>query len=318
MKTAELKERKVRSWGRYFGGATLGTLGFCTSWAVNHKSAGPEWIEVVEVDMYVPNLASQFRGLRIIHLSDLHYSRTVTGKYLRNCLKRVNQLDGDIVVLTGDYTTYDFNGKFREKVVDLLSGIKHRYGIYACLGNHDYGVCGIGRLLRNRQEDMLDQMIENVKRKGVNLLRNQADAVRIDGRELWLVGLGDLWADDFNPEKAFGNVPEDEAVIALVHNPEGVEHLEDYPVNAIMSGHTHGVSTNMSAWSGWKMKTRDFHAGLYDLGEKVFMSIEVWAGSAEHALTQGLRSPFALSAKQRQAIQAFRYIFLHLRSAPVL
>ena len=101
----EIPKSKIRGWGRYFGGVTLGTLGFCTSWAVDHTRNGREWVEVVEVDMYVPNLASQFRGLRIIHISDLHYSRTVTGKYLSNCLKRVNQLKADIVVLTGDYTT---------------------------------------------------------------------------------------------------------------------------------------------------------------------------------------------------------------------
>ena len=36
----------------YLKGAILGTLGFCTGWAVDDRGVGPEWIEVVEVDLF--------------------------------------------------------------------------------------------------------------------------------------------------------------------------------------------------------------------------------------------------------------------------
>ncbi len=34
-------------------GSTLGALGFCTRWAVDAHGTGPEWIEVVEIDLHL-------------------------------------------------------------------------------------------------------------------------------------------------------------------------------------------------------------------------------------------------------------------------
>ena len=86
------------------------------------------------------HLPAAFKGKRIIQVSDLHCSRTVSGPYLKACIERVNKLCADIVVLTGDYITHDYYGQFRKKVVKLLSGIRSKYGVLACLGNHDYGI----------------------------------------------------------------------------------------------------------------------------------------------------------------------------------
>ena len=114
--------RMMKRRGRYLKGAAFGKLGFCTSWAVNaHHDDGPEWVEVVEVPLRLKKIPAVFKGKRIIHVSDLHCSRTVSGKYLKCCIERINRLAADIVVLTGDYVTYDYYGRFRKKVVKLIS-----------------------------------------------------------------------------------------------------------------------------------------------------------------------------------------------------
>ena len=156
---------------RYLGGAALGRMGFCTSWAVDVHGGGSEWIEVVEVDLHLDNLAKQFANMRIVHISDLHCSRAVSGKYLRRCIERVNQLDADVVLLTGDYITYDIYGRFRKRIVELLSNISSRHGIYACMGNHDYGVDGFGGSSRH---DRLYGMMEGMEGCGINVLRNES------------------------------------------------------------------------------------------------------------------------------------------------
>src|SRR5512137_2278842 len=84
---------------RFIKGLALGTLGFCTSFAVDADGRGPEWLEVVELDLDIPNLPSQFEGKRVVQISDLHCGRTVSLKYLRKCVERINQLEPDIVVL---------------------------------------------------------------------------------------------------------------------------------------------------------------------------------------------------------------------------
>ena len=249
--------------GRYLHGAALGTLGFCTSWAVDHTGQGREWIEVEQLDLRLRNLPDRLRGRRIVHISDLHLSRIVSMKYLRRCVDRVNELDADIVVLTGDYITHDRSGEYRQKAVKLIGDIKSHYGTYACLGNHDYGMM---HSTHPGRDGPLEDLVEGMTENGVRLLRNESAAVQIDGRCLWLVGLGDLWVGDFKPDKAFADVPAKEAVIALSHNPRGIDRLGAYPVEAVMSGHTHGARQSWSLSGGLTRSFRRFHAGMYDVG----------------------------------------------------
>jgi len=251
---------------RYIGGAALGRLGFCTSWAVDVQGGGQEWIEVVEVDLHLAKLAEQFHGLRIVHISDLHCSRVVSRKYLRHCIERVNQLDADVVLLTGDYVTHDICGRFRKRVVELVGGILSRYGTYACMGNHDYCINGV---VGSLQFDGLYEMIGGMESRGINVLRNESAVLERDGQRLWFVGLGDLWANDLDPTKAFAGIDRDGAVIALAHNPESVKHTKDFGYDAIMCGHTHGVPVQFSRLRGGALLNwHDYYSGLYEVGDK--------------------------------------------------
>ncbi len=254
----------------YLKGAALGTLGFCTRWAVDAHGIGPEWIEVTQIDLHLQNLSQRLQGTRIAHISDLHCGRTVSGGYLHRCIERINRLDVDVVVLTGDYITYDIRGKYREKVVALLGNIKSRFGGYACLGNHDYGLAS---LPVRRRRCLLRQMIRGMEAGGITVLRNEATALTIKDNPLWLVGLGDLWVGDFQPHKAFADVPSDQVVIALMHNPYGIEHLGEFRAHVVMSGHTHGRKNRTTAELKWQVGSRRFQAGMYEVeGKKLYVN----------------------------------------------
>jgi len=255
--------RTLRRRRRHLTGATLGTLGFCTRWAVDAGGIGPEWIEVVEIDLRLRRLPARLRGTRIAHISDLHYSSTVSGGYLRRCIDRINQLSVDLVVLTGDYITYDLRGRYRQKVAEILSGVRSRLGTYACWGNHDYGAQS--QCVRRRAE-LLRRMRRAMKAADVTVLRNESAVVDIDGYPLWVIGLGDLWVDDFRPRKAFADVPTDETTITLTHNPRGVDRLGAFPAGVVMSGHTHGRSKAPAIRPIWTTRRRPYYAGMYDVG----------------------------------------------------
>ena len=148
----------------------------------------------------------------------------------------------------------------------MLNGLESRFGIFACLGNHDYGIGGAVRIERTNQ---LDQMVGTMRDFGIRVLRNQSSPLEIDGQCLWFVGLGDLWADDFEPEKAFANVDYDGTVIALSHNPETIKHLHHFEFDALLSGHTHGCSMEWTVFSDKPLlKRRRYVSGLYDFGDK--------------------------------------------------
>lgn len=54
-----------------------------------------------------------------------------------------------------------------------------------------------------------------------------------------LVGLGDLWAVEFAPERAFDGLPAGPTVV-LSHNPDTKDKLGKYSWELMLSGHTHG------------------------------------------------------------------------------
>ena len=251
-------------------GAALVSLGICTRWAIDTDGVGPEWIEVVQVDLPLQSPHRRLNGKRIAHISDLHHSRTVSGVYLRRCIERINLLDVDLVVLTGDYITYDFAGRYRKKVVALLGNIESRFGAFACLGNHDYGVSS---LPSGRRDHLMDRLTRGMADSGITVLRNESTVLDIDGHPLWLVGLGDLRVGDFRPHRAFADVPTDQATIALMHNPRGVEHMGDFAAHAVMSGHTHGRKARFwpnASGTAWR---RRFHAGMYEVeGTRLYVN----------------------------------------------
>ncbi|MFA5554274.1 MAG: metallophosphoesterase [Phycisphaerae bacterium] len=241
-------------------------MGFCTPWAIDISGIHKQWLEIVQTELKLPNLGESFKGLKMVQISDLHCSTTVSKRYLRHCVKQVNNLNADLVVLTGDYITHDYSGRFRCKVVEILGGLQARLGVYASLGNHDYGIGG-GFLRRKDKE--LEGMISLLEKTHIKLLRNSASCVEIDRQKLWLVGLGDLWAGDFYPQTAFEKIDSAGAVIALSHNPDTIDHLIDFRCDAVVSGHTHGSGYEWTAMPDRPIvNRRRFHSGMYYFGDK--------------------------------------------------
>lgn len=256
--------RRVRTRRRpLIRGSALGTLGFCTRWAVDRHGTGPEWLEVTEIDLRLRRLPEGLRGLRIAQISDLHCGNTVSGPYLSRCIERINRLDPDLVVLTGDYITYDFRGRYRRKVTSLLGRLTSRGGVYACLGNHDYGM----QLPARQRPLLLGRLTDGLRHSGVHVLQNQSARVEVGGQSLWLVGLGDLWPGDFHPRRAFAQVPAGETALALVHNPRGADRMQGFGAGAVLSGHTHGSLVERMPRAPWRARRRPYPAGLYTVGE---------------------------------------------------
>ena len=264
------KRKELIDRGFYLKGLALGTLGFCTRSAVDVEGLAPQWLEVVEIDLNLAKPHHRLHGTRIAHVSDIHLSRTVGKEYISRCIDRINQLEADIVVLTGDYITYDIRGNFRKQVASLLARIKSRFGTYACLGNHDYGLKAMPARRRNY---MLIKFLRSLKAKGITVLRNESTVLDIHGEPLRLVGLGDLRVADFHPKKAFAQASNGDVTIALVHNPKAVEYLEQFDVDVVFSGHTHGRTSRFPPEHILNTKSRRFHAGMYDInGTRLYVS----------------------------------------------
>lgn len=84
----------------------------------------------------LPRLPAELVGLRIAQLTDLHVSRP-RARY-RALIKAVEELDADLIFLTGDYMSNPGDEPAAMKVLEAICEKLHpRMGTFGVFGNHD-------------------------------------------------------------------------------------------------------------------------------------------------------------------------------------
>lgn len=188
------------------------------------------------VRMKLPRLPREFNGFRIAQLSDIHIGPFMTSSDVRHVVEMTNALRPDLIVLTGDYITWDPSTQYA--AVDSLSGLKAPFGIYGCLGNHElwtHTQASITRLFAMRD---------------IKILRQERTPIQVGGENLNLMGV------DFESRGHMGHRGEgyakhylegvgqlmrpDQVNILLSHNPNTFNRAAKMGIDLSLAGHTHG------------------------------------------------------------------------------
>jgi len=113
----------------FLGAGALALL--FTAWGV-WKARSPE---VRRIEVTIDGLPESWRGRTIVHLSDLHLGHTNGEGFMRSVARRVNALEPDLVVITGDL--FDGMGGDFEACVPAIDSLKARHGVFFVTGNHE-------------------------------------------------------------------------------------------------------------------------------------------------------------------------------------
>ena len=124
------RKKFIVNTGLSLGGLALGTMGF----GMMH---GNYHFKIWRHPLALSNLHPDLKGLRIVQISDLHLGTWVSKTPLERAVQYINNLRPDLVFFTGDLVNAKTEEAFAFK--QTLRGIKAKYGIFASLGNHDYG-----------------------------------------------------------------------------------------------------------------------------------------------------------------------------------
>ncbi|MDM8558320.1 phosphodiesterase YaeI [Candidatus Parabeggiatoa sp. HSG14] len=209
----------------------------------------PKWLEVTHKQV---NFSSKFTSsFRLLHLSDFQTSKWLPFSYIDRTLNLSLSTDlshletaidlslttqPDLICLTGDFIgtkVPDF-----EEYRRILQKLSDFAPTFACLGNHDGGSWAIKH---NGYPDT-SMMHRLLKESGIVCLQNAVQQVTILKQSFYIVGLGDLWAEEFEPEKAFSQLSPipNKPVIVLSHNPDCKKLIKEYSWDLMLCGHTHG------------------------------------------------------------------------------
>ena len=171
--------------------------------------------------------------ITIAQISDLHIGTNLTAQELETYVRKVNELQPDLIFLTGDIL--DANPAYIPDFFPYLNALRARYGVFACLGNHDRyaGAQAVATGLTDYTN--------------ITLLRDQVAHLAIAGTTLHLIGLDDRgkdWARGLDADATLtrlrADIPRHEPTILLSHRPDIFPAAAGLGIDLTLSGHTHG------------------------------------------------------------------------------
>ncbi len=235
---------------------------------------------VYRTNVLLPELPPAFNGLKIVQLSDIHAGSFSRKAPLEKAVKQINALQADIVFFTGDLVNSIADEM--DEFVDIFKQIKAKHGVYAILGNHDYG----DYIRAFNEEDRRDiktksfnKLLDIHRLLGWKLLRNESEIIHINETPLAIIGVENYSANArFHKygrlDIAYQGTQDIPMKILLSHDPSHWDdqvntHFQD--IDLTLSGHTHGgqfgIETRFFKWSPAQYPYPQW-AGLYQKGKQ--------------------------------------------------
>lgn len=201
-------------------------------------------IRTTPYEITVDKKAGDMEQMKIVLVADFHIGYNMQVYQVQRIVDAINEQDADLVLIAGDMFDNEFEAVDEpERLEKILSGIKSRYGVYACYGNHDieepilagFTFGGEGRKTSSPEMD------EFMEKSGITLLQDEgvmvADAVYVYGRRD-AHRPGDV-TERASASDITAGLDEDIPVIVLDHEPKELAELAAAGVDIDLCGHTH-------------------------------------------------------------------------------
>ena len=171
----------------------------------------------------------QLEGLRLAHLTDMHFGRVTPERVQRAAVALTNAQRPDLVVITGDFVCH--SQAYLDQLRDVLSGLEAP--AVGVLGNHDYW-SGAGEVKRV------------LHAAGVEVLENRHTVMTLRRQRLQVVGLDDAYTGHADRAQALKGLRDDLPTVGLSHIAEEADGLWARGVPLVLSGHTHAGQVTLA------------------------------------------------------------------------
>lgn len=201
----------------------LGIIILLTTLFISYmKYVGTKHIRINEYNIVNKKIPKNFHGFKIVHFTDLNYPSTLNKKELNNLSNRINELEPDIILFTGNLIKDNSKSK---DIINFFNNLKPTIDIYSIKGNLDY----------NKEYDNI------ISKTKVKVLNNNYSLIYYKGNIPILInGIGSKIKKDNDYNKAFSfNLIDNVFTISLIHEPKNIDNIiGKYDTDLILGGHS--------------------------------------------------------------------------------
>lgn len=196
---------------------------------------GTKGLKIKEYKVIDKNLPNDFYGLKIVHISDIHYGYYYDIKKLKKLVTKINKLNPDIIVLTGDLIDKDpSNEEEKQEIIKTLNKLNSNIKMYAIKGNLD--------------SSSFDEIIDKTKFTNLNdtydIIYSKNDKILISGLSANLNGSQSV-QDKLDSTYKYLDENNINFKILLMHEPDYIEKIKSKTFNLVLAGHSHNGQVNL-------------------------------------------------------------------------
>lgn len=214
----------------------------------------PKWLDVNTQIINSKYVSDDLKKIKIVQFSDTHLSNYYTLKDLEKTVEKINSLNADIVVFSGDLIDNYKKSTFdKTEISHVLSKIEASLGKFSVYGNHDYGG-GATTAYKDIMEMADFQILIN-------------ESIYFEEYNLTVTGIDDALFGEPHFYSINQYFMDDAYNILLCHEPDVIKYIENYNFDLTISGHSHGEQINLPFMDDYILPqlAKSYVRGLYEL-----------------------------------------------------
>lgn len=225
-------------------------------------------------------------NLKVLLIADLGVGTFVDKDEFSKWMKMINNAEFDLFVICGDLIDGSEDSLSQ---LDFLKDIKSDAPKLFVPGNHDYEIQRPLFDFKNKHlqinRDVYAKLEQKLEELSFVILKNKSTKFTINGIEIEVYGLDDLWVDPEGYKKVEVNKSENYKIL-LCHNPD-INIQTDFvkQFDLILCGHTHGGQVRLPILGPVlpepiQSDQRKFSRGLVEIGNPTTMFITQGLGES--------------------------------------